>query len=62
MYERTLPNRLIFLSAVPKKRILGNDLLSWQNISVPPSGAVAQILTNGYSRLRYVFLCQHMAG
>ena len=51
MYEE------MYLSAIPSKQILYNNILSFQTISVPSSGSVSQILTNGFSRPRYSLIC-----
>ena len=51
-----------YLSAVPSKRILYNDILSFNTLSVPSGQSVSQILTNGISRPRYLLIVPNMAG
>ena len=51
-----------YLSAVPSKRILYNDILSFSSLSIPSGGTVSQILTNGISRPRYLLIIPQMAG
>ena len=52
----------MYLSAVPTKTILYNDILSFQTLSVQANGSVSQILTNGISRPRYLLIIPQMAG
>ena len=52
----------MYLSAVPSKRILYNDILSFNTLSVPSGQSVSQILTNGISRPRYLLIVPNMAG
>lgn len=52
----------MYLSAVPTKTILYNDILSFQTLSVGAGSTVSQILTNGISRPRYLLIIPQMAG
>ena len=52
----------MYLSAVPTKRILYNDILAFQKFGVASSGSVSQILTNGISRPRYLLICPYLSG
>jgi hypothetical protein len=51
-----------YLSVVPTKRILYNDILSFQTLSVGAGANVSQILTNGVSRPRYLLVVPQLAG
>jgi len=51
-----------YLSAVPTKTILYNDILSYQALNQAASSNVSQILTNGVSRPRYLLIIPQMAG
>jgi hypothetical protein len=52
----------MYLSSVPTKTILYNDILSFQTLSVGAGSSVSQILTNGISRPRYLLIIPQMAG
>lgn len=52
----------MYLSAVPTKTILYNDILTYQTLSVASGSSVSQILTNGISRPRYLLIIPQMAG
>lgn len=56
MYEE------LYLSSVPTKTILYNDILTFQTLSVGAGSSVSQILTNGISRPRYLLIVPQMAG
>jgi hypothetical protein len=51
-----------YLSAVPTKTILYNDILSYQSLSNASGSNVSQILTNGVSRPRYLLIIPQLAG
>ena len=51
-----------YLSAVPTKTILYNDILSFSAFTQTPSSTVSQILTNGVSRPRYLLIVPQLAG
>jgi hypothetical protein len=51
-----------YLSAVPTKTILFNDILSFSTSTITPNGTVSQILTNGVSRPRYLLIVPQLAG
>ena len=51
-----------YLSAVPTKNILYNDILSFSSFTNTPSSTVSQILTNGVSRPRYLLIIPQLAG
>ena len=51
-----------YLSAVPTKTILYNDILSYQSLSIASGSNVSQILTNGVSRPRYLLIVPQLAG
>ena len=51
-----------YLSAVPTKTILYNDILSYQVLNQASGSNVSQILTNGVSRPRYLLIIPQMAG
>ena len=62
MCEMTPQYEEMYLSAVPTKRILFNDILSFQAFGVAGvNGTVSQILTNGISRPRYLLICPQMS-
>jgi hypothetical protein len=52
----------MYLSAVPTKTLLYNDILTFQTLSVGAGSSVSQILTNGISRPRYLLIVPQMAG
>jgi hypothetical protein len=52
----------MYLSAVPTKTILYNDILSFSSYTTTPNGVVSQILTNGVSRPRYLLIVPQLAG
>ena len=60
--EMTPTAEEMYLSAVPSKRILYNDILSFSSLSIPSGQTVSQILTNGISRPRYMIIAPYMAG
>ena len=51
-----------YLSAVPTKTLLYNDILSFQALSTQAGASISQILTNGISRPRYLLIVPQMAG
>jgi hypothetical protein len=51
-----------YLSAVPTKNILYNDILSFSSFTNTPNSTVSQILTNGVSRPRYLLIIPQLAG
>ena len=51
-----------YLSAVPTKTILYNDILSYQSLNNASGSNVSQILTNGVSRPRYLLIIPQLAG
>ena len=60
--EMTPAYEEMYLSAVPTKTILYNDILSFSTLSITPNGTVSQILTNGVSRPRYLLIIPQLAG
>jgi len=50
-----------YLEMVPTKRVVYNDILSFQVLNVARGGNFSQILTNGISRPRYLLLCCQIA-
>lgn len=56
MYTLTPPYEEAYLLSTPTKKILYNDILSFQVLNIAPGGNVSQILTNGISRLRYLLI------
>ena len=60
--EMTPTYEEMYLSAVPTKTILYNDILSFSALSITPNGTVSQILTNGVSRPRYLIIVPQLAG
>ena len=60
--EMTPSYEEMYLSAVPTKTLLYNDILSFQTFGVAQGGSVSQILTNGISRPRYLLIVPQMAG
>ena len=62
MCEMTPTAEEAYLSAVPTKTILYNDILSYQALNQASSSNVSQILTNGVSRPRYLLIIPQMAG
>ena len=60
--EMTPQAEELYLSAVPSKRILYNDILSFSSLSQAAGTTVSQILTNGISRPRYLLIIPQMAG
>jgi hypothetical protein len=59
--EMTPAYEEMYLSAVPTKTILYNDILSFSALSITPNGTVSQILTNGVSRPRYLIIVPQLA-
>jgi hypothetical protein len=51
-----------YLSAVPTKTVLYNDILSYQSLNNASGSNVSQILTNGVSRPRYLLIVPQLAG
>ena len=62
MCEMTPQAEEAYLSAVPTKTILYNDILSYQVLNQASGSNVSQILTNGVSRPRYLLIIPQMAG
>ena len=62
MLEFTPMYEEMYLSAVPTKKVLFNDILTFQTLSVGAGNSVSQILTNGISRPRYLLIVPQMAG
>ena len=62
MCEMTPTAEEAYLSAVPTKTILYNDILSYQSLNIASGSNVSQILTNGVSRPRYLLIVPQMAG
>jgi hypothetical protein len=62
MCEMTPTAEEAYLSAVPTKNILYNDILSYQSLNNASGSNVSQILTNGVSRPRYLLIIPQMAG
>jgi len=61
MIEMTPTAEENYLSAVPTKTILYNDILSYQSLNNAAGSNVSQILTNGVSRPRYLLIIPQMA-
>jgi hypothetical protein len=51
-----------YLSMVPTKKVLYNDILSFQQMNVAPQASVNWLITNGVSRARYLLLCPFISG
>jgi hypothetical protein len=62
MCEMTPTAEEAYLSAIPTKTILYNDILSYQSLSNASGSNVSQILTNGVSRPRYLLIIPQLAG
>jgi len=62
MCEMTPTAEESYLSAVPTKTILYNDILSYQSLNNSAGSNVSQILTNGVSRPRYLLIVPQLAG
>jgi len=62
MCEMTPTAEEAYLSAVPTKTILYNDILSYQSLNNASGSNVSQILTNGVSRPRYLLIVPQLAG
>ena len=60
--EMTPAYEEMYLSAVPTKTILFNDILSFSALNQASGSTVSQILTNGVSRPRYLLIVPQMAG
>ena len=56
MYSMSPPYEESYLLSTPTKKVLYNDILSFQVLNIAPQGTVSQILTNGISRLRYLLI------
>jgi hypothetical protein len=56
MYSMSPPYEEAYLLSTPTKKVLYNDILSFQVLNIAPQGTVSQILTNGISRLRYLLI------
>jgi len=50
-----------YFSMVPTKKVLYNDILTFQTLNVAAGGQVSQILTNGVSRARYLLIYPFLA-
>jgi hypothetical protein len=59
--EMTPAYEEMYLSSVPTKTILYNDILSFSALNQASGGTVSQILTNGVSRPRYLLIVPQMA-
>ena len=59
--EMTPQYEEMYLSAVPSKTILYNDILSFSTLNQPSNGSVSQLLTNGVSRPRYLIIVPQLA-
>jgi len=60
--EMTPTAEEMYLSAVPTKMILYNDILSFTTYNQAPNSQISQILTNGVSRPRYLLIIPQLAG
>ena len=60
--EMTPAYEEMYLSAVPTKTLLYNDILSFSALNQSAGSTVSQILTNGVSRPRYLLIVPQMAG
>ena len=60
--EMTPEAEELYLSSVPTKTILYNDIISFTSLSIASGQSVSQILTNGISRPRYLLIIPQMAG
>jgi hypothetical protein len=56
MYTMSPPYEEAYLLSTPTKKVLYNDILSFQVLNIAPQGTVSQILSNGISRLRYLLI------
>jgi hypothetical protein len=56
LYQMSPPYEEAYLLSTPTKKVLYNDILSFQVLNIAPQGTVSQILTNGISRLRYLLI------
>jgi len=62
VYEMTPLMEQKYLSVLPQKKILYNDILSFQVLNTATNSQFSQILTNGISRARYLLIVpQHAA-
>jgi hypothetical protein len=61
MYELSPPYEIQYLTNVPTKKVLYNDILSFNIPAVASGGQVSQILTNGISRARYLLICPFLS-
>ena len=59
--EMTPAYEEMYLSSVPTKTILYNDILSFSALNQASGATVSQILTNGVSRPRYLLIVPQMA-
>jgi len=62
MYDMSPIIEQKYLSLMPSKKVVYNDILSFQVLNVAAGANFSQILTNGISRARYLLICpQHSA-
>ena len=60
--EMTPQAEELYLSAVPTKTILYNDILTFNTSNIAAGNPVSQILTNGISRPRYLLIVPQLSG
>ena len=60
--EMTPQAEELYLSAVPSKTILYNDILTFSTTNIAANNPVSQILTNGISRPRYLLIVPQLSG
>ena len=61
MYEMSPAFEEQYFSIVPTKKILYNDILSFQVLNVQAGQSFFQILTNGVSRARYLLIVPQLS-
>lgn len=62
MYDMSPIIEQKYLSLMPSKKVVYNDILSFQVMNTAAGSNFSQILTNGISRARYLLICpQHSA-
>lgn len=61
MYEMSPAWEEQYFSIVPTKKILYNDILSFQVLNVGAGASFSQILTNGVSRARYLLMVPQLS-
>lgn len=61
MYEMSPAFEEQYFSIVPTKKILYNDILSFQVLNVQAGQSFSQILTNGVSRARYLLIVPQLS-